>query len=520
MEQLRIAPLGIAPDLVPETAPVGVWTLCSNVYPRDGMERAGGIQAVYGAPLFAPKWLLNTASTVAPSFWVYGADTGIGGTDGAGSHVDLTPAAGFVGNTGANCWTGGNLNGVPVLCNGGIPVWWNGLVANDFVTLPGWPANARARAIRPYKYHLIALAVDPSTGAFNPDLLWWSSAAVPGAVPSAWVPAPANEAGSAQLSATPGAILDGVALRDAFVIYKEQSCYSMQYVGGANVMQIQPLFTDVGTLARNCVAELDGTHVVLTDGDVIFHDGQTAKSIADSMIRRTFLQTIDRASIGRCFVVPGTPASEVWIAFPDPGETSCTRAAVWDRVRSRWGVRDLTAIKPFHIAQGRVPVNVAVPLTWAAQTETWSAVAREWGFSGASSSRFSKLAAGAVAGAAGLYALDQDPDTLGGITRGFVQRNAMDFGNPDTRKIINRVWLSAKGPAGTLLAVQVGGTMNVGEAPVFGDPVYCTIGGRMDAPIFSSGRYLSLRVSDASVDVKAPWVLTAATLEYRVGGMF
>ena len=62
--------------------------------------------------------------------------------------------------------------------------------------------------------------------------------------------------------------------------------------------------------------------------------------------------------------------------------------------------------------------------------------------------------------------------------------------------------------------------MNVGEAPVFSDPVYCTIGGRMDAPIFASGRYLSLRVSDASVDVKAPWVLTAATLEYRVGGMY
>lgn len=190
MEQLRIAPLGIAPDLVPETAPVGVWTLCGNVYPRDGMERAGGIQAVYGTPILAPKWLLNTASTVASSFWVYGADTGIGGTDGAGSHVDLTPTTGFVGNTAANCWTGGNLNGVPVLCNGGVPVWWDGLVANNFVALPGWPASARARAIRPYKYHLIALAVDPSTGAFNPDLLWWSSAAVPGAVPSAWVPAP------------------------------------------------------------------------------------------------------------------------------------------------------------------------------------------------------------------------------------------------------------------------------------------------------------------------------------------
>ena len=520
--QYPFAPNGVAPDLVPEQAPPDLWTRGSNVYARSGMERAGGIVAAYGSPLFQPRWLLNTKSTVADSFWVYGADTGIGGTDG--THVDLTPASGFVANAEANCWTGGNLNGLPVVCNGTAPFWWDQNTANNFVQVPGWQASYRARSVRPYQFHLIAMAVDPATGQYNEDLVHWSTSAAPGAVPSTWVPAPNNEAGSVQLSSRSGEILDGFAMRGSFIIYKGGSCYSMQYVGGAQVMNVKLLFSDVGTLTRNCVGEIDGLHVVLSDGDIILHDGQIARSIADSYIRETFLDVIESTAIFRCFVLSWTPPGEVWIAFPEGGSDLPTKAAVWDRQRERWGVRDLALIRPTHIAQGVVPIDQG-DRSWANNPQAWQDTPRAWGAGGPRSSRYSLLAAGFEETAAtlfaavpGLFALDQTVDTLGQITRGRLGREALDFDQPDTVKIVRRVWIEWKGPVGSLLGVQIAGTMNAGDSPTYGDIAYVQIGGRMDAPLFASGRYISVQLTDASLTPLASWKVAGVTFEYEVKG--
>ena len=526
MENFRFAPNGIAPDAVPESMPDTFWTVSNNVMSRDGMERAGGVAEMFGTPLFPPRWLLWTKSTVSPSFWIYCADAGIGGTDG--THTDLTPTAGFVANAGANVWTGGNLNGLPVVGNGHIPLWWDQSIATNFQVVPGWPASNRAKAVRPYQFHLIAMNVDPGTGKFNQDLILWSTAAVPGAVPSTWVPGPANEAGSAQLSATGGAILDGVALRSSFVIYKTTSCYTMRYVGGANVMQVQQLFSDVGLIAANCAVEKDGFHVVLAEGDIILHDGNTAKSIADGYIRETFLRNLDAQTQGRCFVVPHTPPGEVWIAFPEPGQTGCTKAAVWDMSRSRWGVRDLAMIRPTHIAQGVVPYQLGLGgLRWVDQVGTWEEQVRSWDYSGPRTDPYGLLAAGSVDDGAtafalvpGLYALEVPLDTLGLPTRGVLVREALDFGEPDAVKTVNRCWVKAKGPVGTRFAVEMGGRLNVGDPVTYGAPVYVTIGGRMDAPIFANGRYLSLRISDASSAILDIWKVTQVTFDYTSKGGF
>jgi len=522
MEQFVFAPNGIAPDLVQESAPATVWTKATNCVVREGMERAGGVRTVFGTPSHAPRWLLNTSSIGAASFWVYGADAGIGGTDG-GAAVDLTPTTGFTVDAAANVWTGGNLNGVPVVCNGRAPWWWAANPTNPFVALPGWPAAARCKAIRPYKYHLIALNVDSGTGSFNPDLLWWSSAAVPGAVPSSWTPAPANEAGSAQLSATTGPIIDGFALRDAFIVYKANSCYRMQYVGGANVMDVKPLFTDVGLLARNCVAAIGEYHVVLVDGDVILHDGNSAVSIAEGWVRDTLFSSVNAAAVGSSFVIGHTPTNEAWIVFAGIGATRPDRALVYDLTRKKWGERELGAVKPWHIAQGSVPVPLPAARTWAGQTGSWAAAAgRTWNENAAADtgSRYELVAAGINGAAPGTFVYDQSADTLGQITRGELERDALDFGDPNTVKTVSRVWIKAKAPFGTVLGVQIAGTMAAGAAPEFGPVAYVTIGLNMSAPLFATGRYISLRVFDASIVALTPWKLAQATFEYAARGQF
>lgn len=515
-QQFRFAPLGIAPDLTQSAAPPDVWTIVRNAYARNGMERPRGVAEIWPDQLVVPRWLLPTRSATSPYFWLYGHNSGIGGTDGA--NFDLTPV-GFVGNSAFNVWSGGNLNDVPVMCNGAVPWWWDGLTASPLAVLPGWPVGWRTRAIRPFKYHLIAMDVDAGTGDYIPDLLHWSAAAAPGTVPASWVPSAANEAGSAQLSSTPGGIVDGAPLRGTFVIYKETSAYIMQYVGGANVMNVSQLFSDVGILTRNCIAELENLHVVLTDGDVIAHDGQTAQSIADSTIRRTLLQVIDASSQKACFVFPHTPPGEVWICVPEPGATYPTIAAVWDRQRAKWGVRDLTTTRPSHIAQGVVPYAATFGTRWVdGGATTWAETTWAWEYSGPSPSKFSLMGASSLRTV--LVTFDQTNADLGAIVRGSLERRLLDFASPDTVKTVRRVWIKAAGPTGCKLGVQIAGSLSPGEQPTYGPIAYVEPGVRMDAPLYATGRYISIKITDACESVLQPWRINDVTFEFDERGMF
>lgn len=516
-QQFRIAPVGIAPDLTQSAAPLDMLTRARNAYARDGMERARGVAPIWGDRGVIPRWLLATRAIASPYYWLYGHDTGIGGADSIIVH-NQTPA-GFVGNPLPNVWTGGNLNDVPVMCNGTIPWWWNGNPNNVMTVLPGWPGGWRTRAIRPFKYHLIAMDVDAGSGKFIGDLFHWSAAAAPGTIPASWVPSPSNEAGSAQLSATPGNIIDGGPLRGVFVIYKNTSAYIVTYVGGANVMNVSQLFSDVGLISRNCIAELENLHVILTDGDVIAHDGQTAQSIADSTIRRTLLQVIDAEHQAACFCFPWTPPGEVWVCVPEPGASYPTIAAVWDKARNRWGVRDLTQTRPSHIAQGVVPYAATVGTRWIdGGATTWAETTWAWNYSGPTPSKFSLMGASSIGQE--LLTYDQSNDTLGGITRGDIERRLLDFGTPDTVKTVRRVWVKAAGPSGCKLGVQIAGNMNPGESPTYGATAYVQPGARMDAPLYATGRYISVKVSDACESVLPPWRINELTFEYDERGMF
>ena len=68
----------------------------------------------------------------------------------------------------------------------------------------------------------------------------------------------------------------------------------MRYVGGNTVFTIDRLFSEHGILAPRCFAEFgDGMHFVVTHGDVIVHDGNTARSIANDIVRNHIFDEID-----------------------------------------------------------------------------------------------------------------------------------------------------------------------------------------------------------------------------------
>jgi hypothetical protein len=75
-------------------------------------------------------------------------------------------------------------------------------------------------------------------GTPYPFMVKWSNLAVPGALPSTWNEADATQdAGEFDLAEGQDPIVDGLGLKDSFIVYKESSTWALDYIGGAFVLK-------------------------------------------------------------------------------------------------------------------------------------------------------------------------------------------------------------------------------------------------------------------------------------------
>ena len=119
---------------------------------------------------------------------------------------------------------------------------------------------------------LVALNITRS-GTNKPRLVAWSQSSDIGALPTTWTSSSTNDAGEVDLAEAYSPIVDGLPLRDSFIIYTQDSTHRMDYVGGDSVMRFQKIMGMSGLLTTNCAVEFDGWHFAVTGSDVIIHDG-------------------------------------------------------------------------------------------------------------------------------------------------------------------------------------------------------------------------------------------------------
>lgn len=184
-------------------------------------------------------------------------------------------------------WNGGVLNGIPIVNNGvDVPqMWLPAGTGTKLQALSNWPASTTARVLRMHQNFAFALDVTES-GTRRPHLLKWSAPAEPGTVPVTWDENDGtNDAGERDIPGN-GYLVDGLSLRQSFIIYKEGSTHIASYAGSPFIWNTQQLFATSGMLSADCAVEIDGTHVVLTSSDVVRHDGSNVQSIVDKATRR------------------------------------------------------------------------------------------------------------------------------------------------------------------------------------------------------------------------------------------
>lgn len=478
---------GVIADELPHELPDGAWSDGLNVRFRDGYaQRITGHVTAFTDPVADPLYHVASYTIAAGNYWIYSGLVNSYAHDGTTlTDITGTPLTGGVEDRFTSCV----LGGVYVQNNQvDIPSYWGG--TGVLADLPAWDSAWRAKSVRSFKVYLIALNVTKGGTNFG-SMVKWSDAAEPGNLPISWDEADATkDGGETDISETPDSIVDGLALGDSFVIYKQRSMFAMQYIGGNDIFRFYRLPGDHGTLTQNCIANTPSGHVVLTASDVVIHNGTEPQSLLTRKMRKWLFSQMSSDHYRKSFLVANHAQNEVWICFPAVGATSCNRALVWNYTDNTFGVREL----PGATAGAFGPLVVSASDKWDDDTDSWQDDTTAWDQVDISQADKRVLFASTDPG---LYLADQSNRFAGQPFTASLERRGLAFGDAAAVKTVRALFPRIDAPKGTVITIQLGGSMDAETGYSWSSPVGYVVGSTYRADTFATGRFLGLRISSS-----------------------
>jgi hypothetical protein len=346
-------------DSVPEA-----WNEVKNIrFTSIGAQTIPGHQSVLSPGEVQPLWL-RVFPPIDRPIWVYGGLQKLYAFDG--SHNDITRLSGNYNGEVDQRWQGEVFQGIGIFNNVlDIPQAWLSFDAGvKLVDLANWPSTLRCRALRSFKNFLIAMYMIEG-GNERPYRVRWSHPADPGTIPSSWaINDPTKDSGEFDIADTDDYIVDGMRLGDLFMVYKQKTVYSMQFIGGNFIFSEDAVLASRGLLWRDCVQSFSGGHFVAGIDDLYIHSGQRGsdRSIVEAQLRNWIFNQIDASNFFNCYTVKYVRQNEYWFCFPEAGETYPTIAVIWNSITGGIGIRDIPK-SPF-IYPGPVDVSGGSPKIW------------------------------------------------------------------------------------------------------------------------------------------------------------
>jgi hypothetical protein len=487
---------GIQPDTPGLILPEGYWSDSRNVRYRDGaVEKVRGYERVLGS-LSCTAIYASMVSKGTDIYWVYAGNNVAYATDGT-VHAEITNLSGTFAASDDLGYTGGEFHGFLVLTDGvTVPQSWAPALANNFVSLTAWPADTTCRVLRTFKDFLFAFRIT-TQGDFNPREIRWSDIAGTGALPGSWdYTDPTNSSGRTELGQTGDAVLDGLPLRDSLIVYKEFNTWAADLVGGPDVFAFRQVFTQGGMLTEHCAANIGAQHLVVTDSDIVLHDGNDGRSLVDRRLRRWFFNKLNAGSYKRTFVVTNYRNREVFVCFPESGQAWPNLALVWNWSTDSWDVRELGR-NMSTAAAGLIP-GESVLIDF--DTRLYDDAPEPFDDDVYNPASRALLFVDASIQAA--YQNDAG-ETWDGVTMGcWVQRTGMALSNADLlrKQRIKRIMPRVLGTPGDVLNFYVG-VRDFIDAPVaFRGPYQFRIAQDYKLDMRVTGRFLDLRVEYAGTN--------------------
>lgn len=280
-----------------------------------------------------------------------------------------------------------------------LPGWGDQTVVDDMGNASVRKYNWKCERVRAFNNRLFALNMREANASgvvtHYPLRLRWSNFAKENSAPSLWDDLAYNRdttsdlaagivgqidaledgyAGYIDLADSNGNLLEMLPLKDYLFVYTEFETY----VGSPTMNSYQPLmwkklFNDSGILAPDCVCEVEGGHFVVTQNDIILHNGTSKKSLASNRVKDKIINEVCQVNPLATKVHLHQDKKEVWILYVGPGmekdSWACTKAAVWNYEFDTWSFRTI----PYSYCIGLVdpPVLEKGPIWTDFQQISW-----------------------------------------------------------------------------------------------------------------------------------------------------
>lgn len=497
----------LAPDRIPQDAPSDMWSTGNNILFRNGETiRAPGDTPTLPSDKVPLTMVYLTVASVG--FWVYCTNDGVYAHDGTAEY-DITPAAGWTGAETA-IFSSCVLNGIPyVNASDRDPVYWPLDVLAPCVALPDWPLNGRCVTLRAHKNFLFAVGFLSE----GDQRVRWSDAAPAGEVPAWWTPAADNLAGFVDIAPLSAPCYDGMTLRDSFFVFKQESIWSIDFVGGNSVFQFRKVFAEHGLAAPNAVTRgIDDVLLFVGNGSIYLTDGVKVIDVLDGKAQRMFYADYS-ANVNSVYSATTLERAKAgFIIYPKAGDVYGTRAFVYDFASGDIGFRDMPNVRC--AGQGSNLLDVGTSNLWDGDPGEWQDDVTTWPQEVVAQSIDDVLIGGSFGFA--LISDGEANDFIDGPVSAIVERAGISFGDAQQRKMINRIWPKVIGRTGDTLTFRVGGQEITGGPVNLGPPVTFTIGQSDSIDTMVQGRFLSMEITS---DGGAPWRMGSIDIEFRgVGG--
>ena len=441
-------------------------------------------------------------------YWIYMSLTDGFIYNGSSSTEITRTSGGDYTGTSTDRWNGCIVNGVPVVNNGvDDPQMFTPVqTTSDLALLTGWNTNWKAKVMRQYKNFLIALNVTKSSVEY-PHMVKWSDVADSGTVPADWdETSTTNLAGENHLSETDGIVVDAVQLRDEMIIYKEDSVFGMQYIGGNFVFRFRRIQGLGGILAQQCAIEFQGGHFVVGGADtrdIYVHDGQSATSVVDKRVRDGFYSDLDQDNYASSFVVPNFVKNEILVCYPSNGATLPNKALVWNYVDDKWSFRDL----PSSTTCGNIGIVDVSAYTWdTLPYSTWDLWTDTWG-----TRQYSPVSDTLVMGSTDLdFYKFEDGNQFDGVDPTVtIERVGLDLGNTTDVHLVKTIYPYVEGGS---VDVRIGHQSSPNDSVTWDGPytfdpssdykIDVRVTGRLHAIRFSSNNNVQWALRGYGLDVE------------------
>jgi hypothetical protein len=520
----NLGKIGLNTDVSPYDLPPQAWTRLFNCVTQDGALRsAPGERKLFNLQI-KPLYHTGFVGPTGVQFIVVSDGAKVHAYNMQGVRFDLTPTtdwqSGFVSFT--------NLNGVLVVnSRSDGPFYWSGDTADKLVVLPGWDTNWRCREMVAFRYYLVALNMT-ETNVEYPHKVRWSNSAAEGSLPTLWVAAATNDAGSDLIGETQGPIVGGALVRDALWIVKEDAVYEMRWIGGEFIMQLSRL-KNIGTRLQRGFAPLRGGLVIFTTSDLLFFDGTNSRSLVDMRVRQGLYGSISEELWDFSQVFVHEDSSQLFIQGVEAGFRQLSSALVWNFEEDTWGHRRLS----FGYGMDAVLATVVSGLpTWdelgavapLVQPTPFWIPGRSW-----DEQRDGSWNKGVYQPSVTDVLLYESNDTdtawwvaLVAIANTdsdgqpktcIAERVAIPIEGADGLAMVTEVWPEVRGDAP--VEISIGSQMAANDAPIWDAPIAVTPGVTQSITPRLTGRYIAVRVRSQA---DGRWALGSLTLDWQRAG--